>query len=68
MNLALRAALDHGMELVEEILGLKNPVEDVNGVEHAKALAARILSAGNFVAKIGGLYQDLPALAMPARC
>lgn len=41
----------------------ENPVVDVNGVEHGKALAARILSAANFVAKIGGIHQDLPALA-----
>jgi len=48
MNLALRAALDHGIELVEELLGLKNPVESVKGVEHAKAFAARSLSAANY--------------------
>src|SRR6266404_6124878 len=33
MNLALRAALDHGIVSVEELLGLKNPVESVKGVE-----------------------------------
>src|SRR5438132_7925332 len=42
MNLALRAALDYGIESVEEILGLKNPVESVKGVEHAKAFTAGI--------------------------
>ena len=60
---ALRAAYHHGIDVVEALLGMKDPVEDSNAVEHGRALAARILSAANFVAKIGGIHQDLPALA-----
>ena len=60
---ALRAAYHHGIEVVEALLGMKDPVEDSNAVEPGRALAARILSAANFVAKIGGTHQDLPTLA-----
>jgi hypothetical protein len=60
---ALRAAYHHGIDVVEALLGMKDPLEDSNGVEHGRALAARFLSAANFVAKIGGIHQDLPALA-----
>jgi len=61
-NLVLRAAFDHGIAKAEELLGLRNPVQEKNGAQHARELAGRILRAGNFAAQIGLIHQDLPAL------
>ena len=66
-NLVLRAAFDYGIQEAEELLGLKNPVQQSNGAQHARALAGRILRAGNFAAQIGLIHQDLPALTNARR-
>jgi hypothetical protein len=43
MNLALRATLQGGISAAEELLGLRNPVEDSAAAVHARAFASRIL-------------------------
>ena len=62
MNLALRATMQGGIRAAEELLGLRNPVEDSAAAVHARALASRILSNANFMAKLGFMNQDLPAM------
>jgi hypothetical protein len=61
MNLALRATVQEGISAAEELLGLKNPVEDSGASGHAHAIAGRILSNANFLTKLGFLNQELPA-------
>jgi hypothetical protein len=61
MNLALRATMHEGISAAEQLLGLSNPVEDSGASDHAGALASRILSNANFMAKLGFLNQNLPA-------
>ena len=61
MNLALRATLQGGIRAAEELLGMRNPVEDSAAAVHARAFASRILSNANFMAKLGFLNQSLPA-------
>jgi hypothetical protein len=62
MNLALRATLHGGIAAAEEFLGLKNPVEDSGAAVHARAFASRIMSNANFMAKLGFMNQDMPAM------
>ena len=61
MNLALRTAMHEGISAAEQLLGLSDPVEDSRASDHARALASRILSNANFMAKLGFLNQSLPA-------
>jgi len=60
MYLALRAAIQHGIPAVEELLGMRNPAQDVDANQQASSFAARTLSLANFMAKLGFLNQDLP--------
>jgi hypothetical protein len=50
------------LDAAEEFLGLRSETSGANGGEQAMAFAAKILSTGNFLAKMGFLHQKLPAL------
>ena len=58
LYIVLRAAFHHGLQVVEEFLGIRNPIVEFNSQEEAKAYEARVLSAGNYMAKIGYLHQN----------
>jgi hypothetical protein len=63
-NLALRASQQHGISAALEWLGIENPTQEFGGEVQAKSFEARILSTGNFLAKMGFLHQkDLAAIA-----
>ena len=67
MYLALRAAIQHGLVAVEELLGMRNPVVSTDVIQQAKSFVARTLSMANFVAKLGFLHQDLPIVKSARR-
>ena len=72
-NLALRITVASGLDAAEEYLGVGSEgsegseATEPKRVEQAAALAARILSTGNFLAKMGFLHQKLPALTAALR-
>ena len=61
-NLALRITVASGLDAAEEFLGLRSEATGAGRAEQAEAFAAKILSTGNFLAKMGFLHQKLPAL------
>jgi len=67
MYLALRAAVQHGMSAVEELLGIKKVPMDSDVKKQAGASVAQILSTGNFLMKLGFGHQELPALSRALR-
>jgi len=61
-NLALRITVDSGLNAAEEFLGLCTEGTGGGRAEQAEAFAAKALSTGNFLAKMGLLHQKLPGL------
>jgi hypothetical protein len=63
-NLALRALQQHGTSATLEWMGIENPTQEFGAEVQAKSFEARILSTGNFLAKMGFLHQsDLAAIS-----
>ena len=63
-NLTLRVSQQHGISAALEWLGIENPTQEFGAEVQAKSFEARILSTGNFLAKMGFLHQhDLAAIA-----
>ena len=60
MYIALRAAVQYGLPAVEELLGMKNPLQSGGIIQQAYSFVARTLSMANFMAKLGFLNQELP--------
>jgi hypothetical protein len=61
-NLALRLAVGCGPEAAEEYLGMLQEGAGSSRKKEAEAFAARVLSTGNFLAKMGLLHQNLEAV------
>ena len=66
-NLTMRVAHQHGLGAALEWLGMDSPTQEFGGEVHAKSFEARILSTGNFLAKMGFLHQHELAAVSSAR-
>ena len=66
-NLVLRITIQHGLKVMEELLGIRNPISEFDSQSQAKSYEAQIMSAGNFVAKIGFLHQQAAYAISSAR-
>ena len=64
LNIAMRAAAQHGIETAKDFLGMGNPTSEFNAEGHAKAFESQVLSTAMYAARLGLLHQkDAPAIA-----
>jgi len=66
-SIVLRITLQHGMKVVEEFMGIRNPIQEFDSQNEAKSYESRVLSAGNFMAKVGFLHQHQAYAVSSAR-
>lgn len=64
LNLALRAAVTHGMETVKAFLGMTNQTDEFDAEGYAKAFEAQVVSTASHSARMGLLHQsDVPSIS-----
>lgn len=64
LNIAVRAAMNHGMETVKAFLGLVSQMSEFDAEGHAKAFEAQVVSTAAHSARIGLLHQkDVPSIS-----